>query len=391
MAPKEKPPIKKFKAVGQVEIIQMNNNQGDFTEFERVFLFMGEAAADCKYYNKVLAVSSGSDLDDLLGASESILKTLVEAAILNAESANWAAYVMPVKAEDDWEAPFMTAMQKPTDLKIEALVLCRPAETKAEITKIHAAMVKVLSTFSKYVCCHTCVSGIDAAAEDWSTYKTRIKAVIADEVAHRVSVTPLLHGNNLGVVCGRLCNPAVTIADTPMRVATGAVISLGSDPVDKDGVALNMTDLKELSNARFSVPQWYNGYEGTYWADMMMLDAEGGDFTVYENIRVLDYLSRRVYIKAIKKIADRSLNSTPASISFHETYFGKTLRDAALSIKMGTYEVPGLIQKPVDGDISIQWQSRTNVVIVIQAAPVDCPKKITVYIGLDLQRYNTAE
>ena len=62
----------------------------------------------------------------------------------------------------------------------------------------------------------------------------------------------------------------------------------------------------------------------------------------------------------------------------------RPLRDAAKSIVIAGVEVPALIQPPEDGDINITWTSITEVAIAITAKPYNCPKKITVYLGLDL-------
>lgn len=72
-----------------------------------------------------------------------------------------------------------------------------------------------------------------------------------------------------------------------------------------------------------------------------------------ENVRVVDKASRRVRLRAIPKIADRSLNSTPGSIAAHETYFGKPLREMAISTQINGVEFPGEVKPPKDGDITI--------------------------------------
>lgn len=371
--------------VGSVTVVLVNNNQGGFTEVERTFLFIGKAA-NAANLHKVLAISAQTDLDVVLGAEASDLKTQLEAARQNAASDNWGAYALPFDpAVDDWTELLDAALEKPNDLKIEAVALCEPVMTAAEVTAANAAMYDALSKYAKYLTCHLTVSGI-GATESWPDYATRVKAVITGIAATRVAVVPQLHGNNLGVVCGRLCNPAVTIADTPMRVATGALIGLGPDPVDKDGVPLTMADIKDLAQARFSVPQWYNGYNGLFWADHALLDNDGGDFQVYEHLRVLDYLARRVRILAIARVADRRLNNTPKSIATNGTYFMRPLREASRSIMIGGEEFPAMIQPPEDGDIEIIWTTNSDVSIAITAAPYTCPKRITVYLALDLNR-----
>ena len=373
--------------IGEVIVTQLNLNQGGFTSVERCFLYIGKAGDDANN-KKIIAINSGSKLDDLFGKADSSLKTQVSAAILNAASDAFYAYAIPIDPlKDDYLKVMYAALEKPNDLKIEAVVNCTPITASKDITDAQAGAKTAISTYGKYITIHCCVEGIKTATEKWADYKARIKLINATIAADRVSVTPLLHGNNLGVVTGRLCSPSVTIADTPMRVATGALVGLGADPVDMAGLPLTMADIKEMSDARFSVPQWYLGYQGMYWADHPLLDAEGGDFQVYENLRVLDYLARRVRILAIARIADRYLNGTSKSIAVNKTYFMSPLREAAQPIKIGPMEFPGIIQPPQDTDISIEWKSRTEVVIGIMAAPHNCPKKIWIYLALDLTRY----
>lgn len=369
--------------VGSVTIVQVNNNQGAFTEVERVFLFVGKIG-DAAKEGTVIPISAASNLDTLLGSAASELKTQITAARQNARSDNWVCYAIGIDPEtDDWKEVVYAALDKPSDLNVEAIVLCSPVVSKAEVEACQVVAVECLARYAKFVCVFAAVGGIEAT-ESWGDYIARIGALVDNVAAPRVSLVPLLHDNDLGVVAGRLCDPAVTVADSPMRVATGALVGLGADPVDKDNAPLNSATVKTLATARFSVAQWYTGYDGMYWADHAMLDAEGGDYQVYENIRVIDYLSRRVRILAIARIADRRLNSTPASIAANATYFMRPLREAARSITIGGIEQPAMIEPPADGDIAFTWTSQTEVAIAITAKPYNCPKKITVYLGLDL-------
>ena len=81
-----------------------------------------------------------------------------------------------------------------------------------------------------------------------------------------------------------------------MRVATGALVGEWTErPVDVDGRRLDMSVLSDLDKARFSVPQWYPDYSGTYWADGTVLDVPGGDYQVIENVRVIQKCMRQVY------------------------------------------------------------------------------------------------
>lgn len=369
--------------IGSVDIVKVDNNQGNFKEVERVFLYLGKIA-DPDLAGEIIPIGGASDLDEALGAGESELKTQIAAARQNARSENFAAYAIGTGDGQDWKETLYAALDKPADLNIEAVVLCTPFESKAEVTAAYAAASEVLSRFAKFIAVIGCCTGIDAETETWGTYATRIAALTDGVAAERVCIVPLLHGNDLGCVAGRLCDPGVSIADSPMRVATGALIGLGDSPVDKNGSPLIMATIQALAGKRFCVPQWYSGYDGIYWADMATLAAEGSDYDVYENLRVVDYCARRVRTLAIARIADRRLNNTSESVAVNETYFMRPLIDASRSVLMGGVELPAMIQPPDDGDITITWISRTEVSIAIMARPYNCPKKIKVYLGLDL-------
>jgi len=45
---------------------------------------------------------------------------------------------------------------------------------------------------------------------------------------------------------------------------------------------------------------------------------------------------------------------------------------------------PGEITQPKDGDIVINWLSKTAVVAYLTLRPLNCPKDITANIALDL-------
>ena len=371
-------------AIGQVIVNNLNLAQGSFPEVERKFLYIGVAKKATTLRSlkkariadfKIHAVNTDSDFDQLFGTDDSDLKTQLTAARLNAGQ-NWMAWAVPIEEAEEWTAAVDQAMEKPFDIDCEAVVVCKPVTDKAGVEAAHAKMEEIRAKYGKFLTCHMAVAGIEAAQE-WSAYIAAIKALNTAVAGYRVSLIPQLNKNNLGVVCGRLCNFSASIADTPMRVNTGPLLGLGEHPVDSAKVPLNMAHVAELSEARFSVHQWYAGYEGMYWADHMTLDTETGDFQVYENIRVLDYLARRVRPLAISRIADRTLNSTPKSTSHAKTFFMRPLRAAYRA---------GLIQQVEDNDIVITWITRTEIAIFIQAAPFDCPKKIGINLALDLNR-----
>ncbi|EBW0835824.1 DUF2586 family protein [Salmonella enterica subsp. enterica serovar Typhimurium] len=188
-----------------------------------------------------------------------------------------------------------------------------------------------------------------------------------------------------GVLAGRLCNRAVTVADSPARVKTGALLNLGSDELPEDGTGktLELATLKALEAQRYSVPMWYPDYDGFYWADGRTLDVEGGDYQSIETLRIVDKAARRVRLLAIGKIADRSLNSTPGSIAAHQTLFARPLREMSTAANINGVSFPGEVKPPQDGDVSIVWKSKKAVDIYIVVRTYEVPLQITISLLLD--------
>jgi Protein of unknown function (DUF2586) len=377
--------------LGSVDVILLNLGQGGFKEVEGTFLYVGTAPAALAEEKKDEYVMLGpdSDLDVALGADDSELKTQIMAAIVNANSTEFCCYALPCDAASDQAALVADLLDKPADLLVEAVAFCdaisgEAVAAKALIESGQTLANSIKSVTGKVIQVIYAVDGCNSETETWVTYKARVKSYITDVAAPNVSIVLQLHGNNLGVVCGRICTPAVNLADSPMRVATGALVGLGSAPVDSAGAYLKNADYKELSLARFCVPQYYAGFDGMYWADMMTLDAEAGDFQVFEHLRVLHYHARRIRIMGIRKVADRSLNDTPASIAAHEQLFAKTLRAASKPVIIAGQEFPGMNEPPEDGDVGITWIDKNSVNIAITVTPYNCPKKITIYLALDL-------
>ena len=127
-----------------------------------------------------------------------------------------------------------------------------------------------------------------------------------------------------------------------------------------------------------------------YWGDGNVLDVNGGDYQVIENLRVIQKCMRRVYPLAVARIGDRRLNQTPASIAQAQTYFMAPLRAMSRSRTILGIVFPGEIEPPQEGDITLTWVSKYSVEICLAARPYNCPKKITCNLLLDLTNYATA-
>ncbi|MGL6434913.1 DUF2586 domain-containing protein [Aeromonas caviae] len=367
-----------------VQINNLNQMQGPVTEVERHLLFIGSAASNT---GKLLSLNTQSDFDTLLGEGDSELKTNLLASRDNAGQ-NWTAAAFVLPEDGDWLAAVRTAQQTQS---FEGVVVLGQEWDQAGINAAHALNQELIAKWGRWQFMLLAVPGIVSTGEgsqDWSEYEATLAALQDGIAASSVSLVPQLWPNLAGVYAGRLCNRAVSIADSPCRVKTGALVGLGNKPVDKAGSTLPLATLQTLEQNRYSVPMWFPDYDGTYWADGRTLDAEGGDYQVIENLRVAYKTARRMRLRAIARIGDRSFNSTPGSTAAAIMYFGKDLREMAKATTINGQPFPGDIASPKDGDISIQWTAKNLVSVYVVVRTVDCPKGITVNIMLDLSLNN---
>lgn len=364
----------------QVTVNQVNQLQGETKEIERTVLYIGMGKTNT---GKTVAVNTQSDFDALLGEADSPLKSNVKAAMLNAGQ-NWAGYVHVLAQDSEPEAWEDAVRAAQAVASVEGVVLVDDVSDKAPINAAASLRSELIAKYGRWVWFALAVQA-PQAEETWAKYLERLSALQQGIAASAVQLVPRLWGSEPGVLVGRLCNRAVTIADSPARVATGALLELGSDtlPVDGTGAAVDLATLQALEKQRYSVPMWYPDYDGMYWSDGRTLDAEGGDYQVIEYLRTVDKAARRIRLQAIAKIADRSLNSTPSSIAAHQAYFAKTLRAMAISVQINGVTFPGEVKSPQDGDVTIVWKSATAVEVYMVVRPYECPKSITVSLLLD--------
>ena len=363
-----------------VTINQLNQLQGETKDIERVVLFVGTGATNA---GKTLAVNTQTDFDTQLGAADTVLKSQVKAALDNAGQ-NWSAYVH-VLAEDAEVSGWVDAvLQAQRVASVEGVVLCVDIDEKSVINAAATLRNTLLAKYGRWVWFMLSVGG-PAGEESWADYLTRLSTLQSGISASAVQLVPRLWGNEPGVLAGRLCNRSVTIADSPARVKTGALSSMGRDelPEDGTGAVLDLATLQALEKLRYSVPMWYPDYDGLYWADGRTLDVEGGDYQVIEYLRIADKIARRVRLLAIARIADRAMNSTPGSIAATEQNFAKPLREMSQSSQINGIRFPGEVRTPRDGDVSVSWKTATKVEIYIVMRPVESPKEITVGLVLD--------
>ncbi|WFQ81496.1 DUF2586 domain-containing protein [Xenorhabdus sp. SF857] len=362
-----------------VQVNQVNQLQGETREIERVLLFVGTGKTNT---GKTIAVNTQTDFDSVLGTAQTALKRQVLAAMANAGQ-NWSGYVhiLPEAADELAFIEAVTAAQ--TVASVEGYVLT----VGANKAMIKAAQTLRANTIAKFGRWQWAILAVDSpqSKEPWADYVNRLAELQKGEAVASVQLVPCLWGHEAGVLAGRLCHRAVTVADSPARVQTGALMDLGSAdfPLDGTGAPIDLATLQALEKLRFSVPMWYPDYDGMYWSDGRTLDVEGGDYQSIENLRVVDKVARRVRLQAIAKIADRSLNSTPGSIATHQAYFARTLREMSRSTEINGVTFPGEVKSPKDGDVAITWRNKNTVEIYITIRTYECPKGISVSLLLD--------
>ncbi|EGO0702639.1 DUF2586 family protein [Salmonella enterica] len=366
----------------QTTINQLNTRSGGKRDIVRTLLMVGE-------HKKTLAptpVTAQTDLDALLGSEASLLRSNLQAFLDNAgqNAMIWLATVQTPQPSGQTQTWADVVMDTQATVSAEGVVVVRPDATADDINRAQQLREELNNKYQRWTWFILAVRGC-GTGEKWAEYVTAMTTLQKGIAAYAVQLAPMLFGNEPGMLAGRLCNPSVTIADSPARVATGALVNMGrSDkPTDSDGRELEIATLKALNTARFSVPTWYPDYEGYYWADGVTLDVDGGDYQAIEYLRVADEIARQVRLLAIPRIADRSLNSTPASVATHQQLFAKPMRDGAKSLKINGTVFPGLCMSPRDGDVQITWPKKDRVQIAIVVRPYNCPKEITISIMLD--------
>lgn len=375
-----------------VTIDQLNQRQGKINEVERTVLFIGSAAADSEIPGDLIALDSQSDITLVLADADTVLRENVRAAQRNGGQ-NWQAYALVLAADAQAGDDMLAILSAQQMISVEGVICTIPITTVADgRTKINlyaALRAELTNKYGRWVWSMLTVSGPTTlpVPMSWSAYQAFLAELETGIAAESVQLVPALWGNEAGVLAGRLCHRSVTVADSPARVKTGALIGLGIDtaemPVDSNGVEVTLAHLRAMHDLRYSVPMWYPDYEGMYWSDGRTLDVVGGDYQIIENLRIVDKVARRVRIQAISKIADRSMNSTPASIAAHQTFFARTMRDMSHSSQINGVMFPGEVKSPQSGDVVITWSDNETVSIYLVVRPYGSAKTIQIGIMLD--------
>lgn len=369
-------------ALGSVTVTGENQQQGAPTAIEKYFLFVGVAPEGV---GELVYLNTQSDLDAALGAAASALKTQVAAARANGGQ-SWACVAAPVASAADWETAVDLALADGPS--VEAVVLCFPVPDQAAITAYQTKAVEILGQGRRlwFVVAAAAIVASGEGAQTWGDYATALSALTTGVVAERVMVVPQIFPDTLGILAGRLCRHDVSVADSPMRVATGSLIGRdqGAFPVDSAGVRYGNAHAQALNDARLTVPQTYPDYPGVYFSDGQTLDGPTGDYAVIENLRVVDKAARAVRLILIGMVADRKLNNSPDSEAWAVNKMGAPLRAMSKSYTFQGVPFVADIEPPKDGDIAIQWVTRTQVSVYLKVTPYNAPKSINAYILLDL-------
>jgi hypothetical protein len=370
-------------ALGKITVNALNLNQGPFPTVEKYFLFIGVGATN---QDTLLFLNSDSNLDTELGVADSEIKRQIKAAKANAGQ-NWACCAIPIADGTLWAPAVDLAMNN--NVKVEAIVICTPVAAQADLTAMHTKAEEINTTYGRrlfFIAAAAAINSTPVTGQTWAAYITALTALTATLAAMRVSIVPYIYNDAVGIYAGRLCNYQTSVADTPMRVNTGSIVGQDQStlPTDKDGIIYNNAHAKALNDQRFSVPQFYPDYEGMYWTDGQTLDAAIGDYTVIENLRVVDKAARAVRLVLISLIGDRRFNSSPIGTAWAISKLMRPLFEMSRSYDFQGIPFPAELKSPVDGDIAIQWITRTQVQIFIKARPFEIPKDLTANIVLDL-------
>lgn len=364
-----------------VVVDQANLLQGSSTNIENKVLFVGHADNNV---GKLISLNAQTDFDSVFGDEDHELKRDVMAAMNNATSdwSAWAAILEPGDTDtEDWINAVLAAQKTAS---CAGIVFSGDFSDPAIINEAATLRTTLINTFSRWCWMVMSVDG-PQDAETWDDYVVRMTALQDGIAASSVQLVPRLWGDDPGELAGRLCKSSVTVADSPARVATGPLVGISQStlPVDGTGQEIELSHLQALNEARFSVPMWYTDYDGCYWADAVTLDVENGNYGIIENVRVTDKTCRQVRLKAIPKIKDRTLNSTPGSIAANETYFAGVMRDMSKSVTIDGTQFPGEVQPPQDGDVTISWTDAEHVSIYLVVRPYNSAAVINVTVALD--------
>jgi hypothetical protein len=231
-----------------------------------------------------------------------------------------------------------------------------------------------------------------ALATTWSLAIANLVTLTEGISAPNVTITPAIFPDSVGIYAGRLAHSSASVADSPMRTLTGAIVGKqqANLPVDSDGIRFSSSHAKAMNDQRYSVINFYPDYPGLFFSDGQMLDVETSDYFVIENLRIVNKVARKLRLILIAMIANRQINSTPISMAYTINKLMQPLRDMSKSAVLNGIPFPAELKPPVEGDIVLNWKSHTELEVFMTARPFESPKKLTANIVLDLSAPLTA-
>lgn len=380
-------------AQGTVTTNNLNLGQGETDAIERKALFV---IPGTELLGELVVVNAKSDLEDVLSHAPFAINTMTVAQANGGE--NWEAAVTNYEMGDSGAVDLERDISAALEVYPSEFVCVHDYGMASNPGEDITAFVNRMQTFAELQRTSKArriimllempgaplISGDNS--ESWGDYLTRMNAVQDGVAAPRVALVPRLHDWDMYALAGRLCNSAVSVADSPMRVATGPVLGLGESSLDVNDAPLTDATIAALDAMRFSCIQHYTDYPGTYWGDCNLLDAPGGDYQVVEHLRVVDKAARRIRVRQINRIANRQLNSTASSIENNRQYFMAPLREMSRGQVFAGQQFPGDIHPPADDDVQIDWPTNTKCVVYFKARPYNSPKTIEANILLDLSQ-----
>ena len=163
-------------------------------------------------------MNTQSDFDALLGEADSQLKQDVLAAMSNAGQ-NWWGFVHVLAADSEPDAWVKAVLAAQVSCSVEGVVLCNDISTKAEINGAVTLRADLIAKYGRWVWFILATQGIQEE-EGQADYLARV-AILGTALRKSGAAGSPALGNEPGVLAGRLCNRAVTVADSPARVKQG--------------------------------------------------------------------------------------------------------------------------------------------------------------------------
>ncbi|GLS26160.1 DUF2586 domain-containing protein [Marinibactrum halimedae] len=358
-----------------VTVVNENQQQGGFNAIERTALFLGTSP---NISDNVIAVNAQTDISAVFGSG--VLATQLNAAQANGGS-NWQAYAVSLTSADAWSDTLSRVIE---NVDPEFIVLCDPISGIGDIQLMATQLESLRTRFAKRCLGLVTLPAIDSDTQTWAQYNAEVIDLQEGFAGERVFLVPPTHGNNTGVLAGRLCRHEVSIADSPQRVRTGPLYGLGAPVLDSALNEITDAELTQLRANRMNCLKRYPGYDGVYWGNLNSLAPEGSDYQNGEWLRIADKAARQVRVQAIGLIDNRSINSSTVSREYTKSILLRPLKVMSRSAVINGIPFPGEIEPPTAESITLNWKSKTALDVYLSLKPLDSPKTLRVGILLDL-------